>query len=147
MKRILSSMLLLLVLTFSVHPIVTLHFCGDELMSFNIGLLSNNSMCCMPMEASGNEDARFPLLELADTDNNYCTITDVEVVTDNFTLNSSQSVESPTETSLMPGWFILNYLIGLTAPNTTVQPHLNFPIQGFFVKTLDFLSLVCIYRL
>ena len=147
MKRILTSILLLLVLTFSVHPILTLHFCGDELMSLNIGLLSNDNMCCMPAEMGDNENAKFPLLELTDSQNNYCTITNVEVVTDNFISNSGQSIESPTDTSLMPGWFIISCLVNLTTPETTVKSNLNFPIQGFFIKTLDFLSLVCIYRL
>ena len=147
MKRILTSILLLLVLTFSVHPILTLHFCGDELKSLNIGVMSNNNMCCMPAEMGDNENAIFPTIKLIESENSCCITTNVEVVTDNFITNSSQTIESPTDTSLMPGWFIINYLVNLTTPETTVKSNLNFPIQGFFIKTLDFLSLVCIYRL
>lgn len=147
MKRILTSILLLLVLTFSVHPILTLHFCGDDLKSLNIGVMSNDNMCCMPTEIGDNENAKLPVFKLIESENSCCTTTNVEVVTDNFISNSSQTIESPTDTSLMPGWFILNYLVSLTAPETTVKSNLNFPTQGFFIKTLDFLSLVCIYRL
>ena len=148
MKRILTSMLLLLVLTFSVHPILTLHFCGDELMSFNIGMSSNDTMCCMPTEAGINDNMRFPLLvELAEQEACCCSSTNVEVVTDNFISTNSQTIESPTETTFMPGWFTLNYLISLIAPDATIKPNFNFPSQGGYLKTLDFLALLCVYRL
>lgn len=147
MKRISTYILLLLVLTLSVHPILSMHFCGDELRSLNIGVLSNNSVCCSPAKLEQNESTKTPPLSLIKSDTSCCSTTNIEIVTDNFTSNISQSIESPTETSLMPGWFILNYLVNLAAPETTVKSNLNFPTQGFFIKTLDFLSLVCIYRL
>ena len=147
MKRILTSILLLLVLTFSVHPILTLHFCGDELKSLNIGVMSNNNMCCMPTEIGNNENAIFPTIKLIESENSCCITTNVEVVTDNFITNSSQTIESPTDTSLMPGWFIINYLVNLTTPETTVKFNFNFPTEGSYIKTLDFLSLICVYRL
>ena len=137
MKRILTSILLLLVLTFSVHPILTLHFCGDELKSLNIGVMSNNNMCCMPTEIGNNENAIFPTIKLIESENSCCITTNVEVVTDNFITNISQTIESPTDTSLMPGWFIINYLVNLTTPETTVKSNLNFPIQGFFIKKVN----------
>lgn len=147
MKRISTSILMLLMLTFSVHPVLSLHFCGDELQSLHIGVLNKSSMCCMLEEIDDSQNARFSTLEIGESENCCCTTTNIEVVTDNFTSNNSQSIESPAETSLIPGWFILSYLVNLTTPETTVKSNLNFPIQGFFIKTLDFLSLVCIYRL
>ena len=148
MKRILSSILLLLVLTFSVHPIITLHFCGDQLKSLNIEVLSNDSMCCMPTETGDNENADLSILKPVESGDSCCTITNVAVVTDNFISNSPQSIELPTDTTLMPGWFILNYLVSLIAPdNTSDTNYTYFPAEGSYIKTLDFLSLVCVYRL
>lgn len=147
MKRILSSILLLLVLTLSVHPILSMHFCGDELRSLNIGVLSNDSMCCMPAKVEQNENAKSSLQSLIDSDNSCCSTTNLEIVTDNFTQNSSQSIQAPTESIYMPGWFIINYLFNLTAPETTVKFNFNFPTEGSYIKTLDFLSLICVYRL
>ena len=147
MKRISTSILLLLMLTFSVHPVLSLHFCGDELQSLNIGVLSKGNMCCMLEEIGEGENLRFPTLELGESENCCCTTTNIEVVTDNFTTNNSQFIESPTETSLIPGGFILNYLVSLIAPDTAVNNYTYFPTEGSYIKTLDFLSLVCTYRL
>lgn len=146
MKRILTFILLLLMLTFSAHPVLSMHFCGDELKSLNIGVLSNDNMCCMATNEANGEGMRFPTLKLEGSENCCCATTNIEVVTDNFISNSSQSFESPTETSFIPGWFILNYLVDLIAPNTAFKSNFNFPIQGFYIKTLDFLSLICVYR-
>ena len=147
MKRILTSILLLLMLTFSVHPILSLHFCGDELMALNIGVKSSGDMCCSSAEADDNENAKFPLLKLAESESSCCTITDVEVLTDNFTSNSPQSIQAPTDSTYMPGWFAVNYLINLIAIDTTTETSFHFPIHGLFFKTLDFLSLISVYRL
>ena len=49
MKRISTSILLLLVLTFSVYPILSLHFCGDELKSLNIGLMLMLLLSLLPV--------------------------------------------------------------------------------------------------
>lgn len=147
MKRISTSILLLLVLTLSVHPILSLHFCGDDLMSLNMGVGSSDIVCCIPAEINDNEDAKIPTQNLTESENSCCTVTNVEIVTDNFIPNNSQSIESPTDTSLMPGWFILNYLVSLIVSDTAVENFTYSATEGFYVKTLDFLSLVCIYRL
>ena len=147
MRRISTSILLLLMLTFSVHPVLSLHFCGDELMSLNIGVLSNDNMCCMSSEIDDSQHLKFATLELEESENCCCATTNIEVVTDNYISNSSQSIEAPTDTSLMPGWFILNYLVNLTASETAVENYTYSPTEGSYIKTLDFLSLVCIYRL
>lgn len=147
MKRISTSILLLLMLTFSVHPVLSLHFCGDELQSLNIGVLSKGNMCCMLEEIGEGENLKFPTLELGESENCCCSTTNIEVVTDSFTANNSQSIELPTEISLIPGWFILNYLVGLIATDTAVNNYTYFPTEGSYIKTLDFLSLVCTYRL
>lgn len=147
MKRISTYILLLLVLTLSVHPILSLHFCGDDLKSLNIGMLSNDSMCCAPVEVGDNEHARTPLQSLIVSDNSCCSTTNLEIVTDNFTHGSSQSIESSSDISFIPGWFIINHLINLTAPEVTNTPKFNFHTQRIYLKTLDFLSLICVYRL
>ena len=146
MKRILTYILLLLVLTLSVHTILSMHFCLCLLQSFNIQKLSSN-MCCMAAETGENENANILSLNHIESENSCCSTTALEVVTDNFTPNSSQSIQSPTESTYMPGWFVVNYLINLIASDTTTESNFNFPIYGSFLKTLDFLSLICVYRL
>ena len=147
MKRILTSILLLLVLTLSVHPILSMHFCGGELQSLNIQALSSNSMCCLPTEVEDIENSATSSQSVIASDNSCCSTTNLEVVTDNFTLNSAQSIQLPTELTYMPAWFVVNYLINLATVETTTETSFNFPIYGSYLKTLTFLSLICVYRL
>ena len=146
MKRILTNILLLLVLTLSVHPSLSMHFCQGKLQSFNIQKLSSN-MCCMAAERGENENANSLSLNNIESENSCCSTTALEVVTDSFTQNSSQSIQAPTESTYMAGWFAVNYLINLIATETTTENNFNFPIYGSFLKTQDFLSLICVYRL
>lgn len=146
MKRILTYILLLLMLTLSVHPSLSMHFCQDELQSVNIQKLSSN-FCCMAAETGENENANSLSLNHIESENSCCSTTDLEVVTDNFTQSSSQTIQAPTESTYMAGWFTVNYLINLIATETTTENNFNFPIYGSFLRTLDFLSLICVYRL
>lgn len=147
MKRILTSMLILLVLTLSVHPAFSMHFCQDELQSFNIQSLSSNSMCCMSGETGDTENLKLLSEFLIESDSSCCSTTSLEVVTDDYTQNSSQSIQSPTELAYMPAWFVVSYLVDLFATDTTTESSFNFPIYGSYLKTLAFLSLICVYRL
>ena len=137
MKRILTSILVLLVLTISVHPILTMHFCGGNLQSFNIHTQSNDNMCCSPVEAENIENTKFATLKLVEANNECCTVRNVEIVTDTFISISSQSIQTPTESTFIPGWFALNSLINLTAPEATIKSFFNFPTSGFYIKTLE----------
>ncbi len=147
MKRISTSILLLLMLMLSMHPILSMHFCEGELESLNLLTSSKSNVCCMTSEVGDVESAKFAFLKHIESDNSCCTTTNIEVVTDNFTADSSQSIQSPTESTNMLSWFVVNYLINLTTPDVTVKPNFNFPTYGSYLKTLDFLSLICVYRL
>ena len=146
MKRILTYILLLLMLTLSVHPSLSMHFCQDELQSVNIQKLSSN-MCCMATETGDIDSANSLSLNQIEAENSCCSTTALEVVTDNFTQSSSQTIQTPTVTTYMAGWFAINYLINLIALDTSAESNFNFPIYGSFLKTLDFLSLICVYRI
>jgi hypothetical protein len=101
----------------------------------------------MPAEAEKTNNVDAPSLSLITSDNSCCSTTNLEVVTDNFTQNSSQSIQAPTESTYMARWFAVNYLINLIATDTTTETTFNFPINGSYLKTLHFLSLICVYRL
>ena len=67
-------------------------------------------MCCMPAEAEKSNNVYAPSLSLITTDNSCCSTTNLEVVTDNFTQNSSQSIQLPTESTYMAGWFAIKFI-------------------------------------
>lgn len=148
MKRILTSILILLVLTLSAHPILSMHFCQGELQSFNIHTLNKSNACCM---TSAIEDVENNITTLPSsgiqTDNICCSTSNLEVVTDSFIQNNNETIRTSILSNYISGWFIFNYLFNIATPDTTVQSNLNYFSQGFFLKTLDFLSLVCIYRI
>ena len=147
MKRILTSILLLVVLTLSVHPIFTLHFCQGELHSFTVVSENEANSCCVLSNITENINPDNQLSNLRGSSNSCCSYTSLELVTDNFTLNSSQSIQTPNILSSIPGWFVINYLINLASPDTIINTNFNLPSYGFYLKTLDFLSLICIYRI
>lgn len=149
MKRILTSILILLVLTLSVHPMFTILFCQGSFQSLSMSKLSKNNTCCVTTTESGNNDnLKFQIVELLESDNTCCTYTDVMVVTDDFIVdNISQNIQTPTISTFFPAWFVVNYLINLSHKNTILTTNFNIPIYGSNLKTLDFLSLICVYRL
>ena len=146
MKRILTSTLILLVLTLSVHPILSMHFCQGELHSFSVNVKSDTNACCSSSFTNGNS---FDILstDLTESSESCCSTTNLEVVTDNFILKIAEQNHTPTVSTYLPGWFSSSYLIDLTAPETTLKNNFNFTSQGFYLKTLTFLSLICVYRL
>ncbi len=120
MKRILTSLLVLLVLTISVHPIIAMHFCNGDLHSFS--LVSKSETCC--------------------------TFENVEIITDNFTVeHTNTTVQKPNTFTLIHASVILDYLINLFTPDAIIKSSHPISPIGLRSTTLKFLSYICVYRL
>ena len=147
MKRILTSILVLLVLTLSVHPILTLHFCQGELHSFTVVTENESNACCVLSNITENNNLDIQSSNFIESSDSCCSYTNLELATDNFILNSSKSIQTPNILTSITGWFVINYLINLALPDTIINTNFNFLSYGFYLKTLDFLSLICTYRI
>ena len=148
MKRISTSILLLVVLTLSLHPIVTLHFCKGDLHSFSVVSMNAATTCCALSSISENNNFDTPSTNLTESSESCCSFQNVEVITDNFTSeHTTTTIQNPTAFSYFQMSAILNYLINLFAPDTipVTNNYLSPPV--LYNTTLKFLAHICVYRL
>ena len=148
MKRILTSLLLLLVLTISVHPIIAMHFCNGDLHSFSLVSKSETNTCCASSTISENITFEKYTNNIINSSESCCTFENVEIITDNFTVeHTNTTVQKPNTFTLIHASVILDYLINLFTPDAIIKS--NHPISpiGLRSTTLKFLSYICVYRL
>ena len=148
MKRILISILILLVFTLSVHPIITLHFCNGDLHSFTMVSKSEANVCCALSDITENNNFNTYSTNLIESSESCCSFQKVEIITDNFTVeHTNTTIQEPTTFSYFQMSAVLNYLINLFTPDAIIKS--NNPISpiGLYSTTLRFLSYICVYRL
>ena len=148
MKRILTSILVLLVLTLSVHPILTLHFCQGELYSFTMNATNKADACCISSDVPESNKFNTLTTNLIESSESCCSFQNVEIITDNFIVeHTNTTIQKPFSFSYLPVSGILNYLINLFTPDAIIKS--NNPISpiGLYSTTLRFLSYICVYRL
>ena len=148
MKRILTCILVLLVFTLSVHPILTLHFCQGELHSFTVVSKSEANACCVLSDITENNNIDNQSTNLIESSDSCCSFQKVEIITDNFTLeHTNTTIQKPSTFSYFQMSAVLNYLINLFTPDAIIKN--NNPISpiGLYSTTLRFLSYICVYRL
>ena len=148
MKRILTSILLLLVLTISVHPIISMHFCNGVLHSFTLASKSEADACCVLSDISINNNFDKITSNLIDLSESCCSFKNVEIITDNFTIEQANTtIRIPITFNHIHASAILDYLISLFTSDAIIKS--NHPISPIGVRstTLKFLSYICVYRL
>ena len=147
-KRILTSLLLVLVLTLSVHPIITLHFCEGDLHSFTIGATNEASACCITSDVTENNYFDTLTTNLTESSDSCCSFKSVEIITDNFTVeHTNTTIQKPTTYSYFQMSTILDYLINLFSPDTIIESNSFFSTPVLYNTTLKFLAHICVYRL
>ena len=148
MKRISTSILLLVVLTLSVHPIITLHFCNGDLHSFTVVSNSEANACCVLSDIAENNNLDTPSTNLIESSESCCSFQNVEIVTDNFTSeHTTTTIQKPTAFSYFQMSAILNYLINLFTPDTNLVSNNYITQPVLYNTTLKFLAHICVYRL
>lgn len=148
MKRILTSILLLLVLTISVHPIISMHFCNGVLHSFTLASKSEADACCVLSDISINNNFDKITSNLIDSSENCCSFKNVEIITDNFTLEQTNTtIQKPVSFTFIHASAILDYLISLFTPDAIIKSYNPISAIGLHSTTLKFLSYICVYRL
>lgn len=147
-KRILTSILLLVVLTLSVHPIITLHFCNGDLHSYTVLSKSETNACCVLSNLTETNNFDTHSTNLLESSESCCSFQNVEIITDNFILeHTNTTIQKPFSFSYLPVSGVLDYLINLFTPDAIIKS--NNPISpiGLYSTTLRFLSYICVYRL
>ncbi|MDD2475248.1 MAG: hypothetical protein PHI32_04950 [Dysgonamonadaceae bacterium] len=148
MKRVLTSILVLFVLTLSVHPILSLHFCKGELYSFTLNTKNETNACCSSSFTNENNNFDTLSINLTESYESCCSFQKVEIVTDNFTLErTNTTIQEPFSFSSFPMSAVVDYLINLFTPDTIIKNNNHISPSGWYYTTLKFLSYICVYRL
>lgn len=148
MKRISTSILLLLVLTISVHPIITMHFCNDDLHSFTLVANNEADVCCDLSDISVSNHFDILSTNLFDSTEDCCSFQNVEIATDNFILEHTNTpIQKPFAFTYLPTSAIVDYLINLFTPDAIIKSYNPISTIGLHSTTLKFLSYICVYRL
>lgn len=148
MKRLLSFILLLFVLTVSVHPIITLHFCKGDLHSFTVMAKNEANACCVSSDRNENSNFDILSINLTESSESCCSFQKVEIITDNFTLeHTNTTIQKPFAFSYIPMAALIDYLINLFTPEAIIESNNHISPNGWYNTTLKFLSYICVYRL
>ncbi len=147
-KRISTSVLLLVVLTLSLHPIITLHFCQGDLHSFKVVSKSETKACCVLSDIAENNNLDTQSTNLIESSESCCSFLNVKVITDNFTSeHTTTTIQKPTAFSYFQMSAILNYLINLFSIDTLPVSNNYLTPPVLYNTTLKFLAHICVYRL
>lgn len=147
-KRVLTSLLLLVVLTLSLHPIITLHFCKGDLQSIAVDSKSEVIACCALSSITENNNLETLSTNLTVSSESCCSFQKVEVITDNFTIeHTNTTIQKSFTFTYLPISAILNYLINLFTPETLNKSNNHISPPWLHSTTLKFLSYICVYRL
>lgn len=148
MKRISTSILLLLVLTLSVHPIIAMHFCNGDLHSFTLVANNEADVCCVSSDISVSNNFDTLSTNFIDSSESCCSFKNVEIITDNFILEQTNTtIQKPITFSYLQASAILDYLINLFTPDAIIKSYNPVSHTGLHTSTLKFLSYICVYRL
>lgn len=148
MKRISTSILLLLVLTLSVHPIIAMHFCNNEFHSFTLVANNEADACCVSSDISVNNNFDTLSTNFIDSSESCCSFQNVEIITDNFTLEQTNTkIQKPITFSYLQASAILDYLINLFTSDAIIKSYNPISPIGLHSTTLKLLSYICVYRL
>lgn len=140
MKKSVSILLSLLMLTIAVDPTLMVHFCGGSLASVSLVGDQEQAYCC------GNLFSSNTTTDSGTYEQSPCCYTNsLEVASSDY---DSYRIASHVKTSIAK--YVVN--IGTHLLNTCSSPHATsiesrFPPEGLSKQTVDFLALICIYRI
>src|SRR5690554_3292600 len=151
MRKVTAFLLLMIMAVSAIRPVIAMHYCMGELRSFNVyqnheSTLAEETACCQ----SGIDEKKSPIAQplLVDHRNDCCDDTLLEISTDDFQANKSVSISRIIPTLVVDGLFHKTSLINQPIPETSDPPSgMEFPPEGLFLKDIDILSYICIYRI
>lgn len=140
MKRVISIILLLVIIVSAIHPIIAMHYCGDELLSYSI-IQSEviPESCCDEAEE----------LQMHDNFGQKCCDTRLlELSTDEYQSSTNQIISRIILPITDLAVFINSSLMNKPEPETNTHLSvLKFPPKGLFLKDVNILTYICIYRI
>lgn len=152
MKRGIAVFLLSVMVLVAVQPVIAMHYCGEELYSWDFFISNDNSSCCPTniaefshhsASSSENHDCNIGVAH-----DNCCDFETIQVSTDEYQNKVQESNPAEVSLSIDNVWFTLNYLLRETQPEKKILlPQKDFPPSGLFMQDVSILNFICIYRI
>ncbi len=139
MKKFTAIFLFVVMLITSIQPIIAMHYCGDELNSFQ--LYQTNAIedfCCDDLEHR----------EAAISDSSCCETEVMKLTTDEYQTKSIQPELRIYPLSIdVLGYAVINQLNTDEPVSNTFLTTLKFPTKGLYLDDVSILTYICIYRI
>jgi len=140
MKRVISIILVFVTMVSAIHPIIAMHYCGDELYSYSI-IQSDiiPESCC-------NETKELHMLDISGQ--KCCDTKLLELSTDEYKNPTNHFISRVNLPIKNLGFFINLSLFNKPEHETVTQLSvLKFPPKGLFFKDVSINNYICIYRI
>ena len=158
MNRATAILLLPIMLIFAIQPVIAMHYCAGELQSLNLfsqqptpanspsfeNINENQHGCCNQLELA----TQSHLNEWNSIGGECCNTQLLTLSTDDYQNKVENSTQRTFTLSLLSIGFNLLLLQRLVAPILhTHTAQLDFPVDGLFLKNLNLLTYICIFRI
>ncbi len=150
MRKVTALFLLLIMAVFSMRPVIAMHYCNGELYSFNLYQQQEGSSaisCCHSDKSEASTTIAHQMLTSPwDT---CCDDTVLELATDEYRNNTGSFVLRILSSPVEDGIHLFANTSSLKPSVQETDPSYGqlFPPEGLFLKDIDILTYICIYRI
>lgn len=140
-KKAFAILLLLIVAMFTLRPAIAMHFCMGEVHSFQF---YQHQVTCKEHAPSAPASIQMYTLE----SKSCCNDTFLELTTDAYENHTKLSVARSHPSPVSESLFLVTYVYKQPIQEIELAPFPDeFPPGGRFLKDLDILVYICIYRI
>jgi hypothetical protein len=129
-----------MMLVAGAHPVLALHFCGNELYAFGISD-SVGEPCCSSATKHDNADG------LSQSHNSCCDIQKIKIATDDY----QNRVQQPDLNSQSHFTGVMYFepasTVNRGTPDNLNAANIAYPPGGLLLQHLDILTYICIFRI
>ena len=150
MRKVTALFLLMIMAVFAIRPVIAMHYCNGELYSFNLYQHqedSSNFSCC---HSDNSEASPISHQTLTSAWGSCCDNTALELATDEYRNKAGSFVlrilSNPVEDGI-PLFANTNSLKPSVLDTGDPSSGQLFPPEGLFMKDIDILTYICIYRI
>lgn len=154
-RRATALFLLLITVMFTIRPAVAMHYCMGEVHSFNLYQYQEDQLACAEHAEEVEVEAAFFSLNEFQAENTFsgmqsgcCDDTFLELTTDAYGSQAKPLIARVLSSPVLDGVLFAAYLPNQLAMEAELLPSpIEFPPKGYFLKDIDLLTYICIYRI
>lgn len=165
-RKATALFLLMITVTFTVRPVIAMHYCMGELHSYNLYLYHDASALC-PEHGTNHEARSMPDAEAmydagpaccaqptpvyplyTPSADNCCDDTLLELSTDDYQNKTEPFISRVIPNPVTEGMLLLGSILNPSVPETnSLSLFQDFPPKGLFLQDVSLRTYICIYRI